>query len=145
MAGKSHIETSFRILWGAGAADLTGDLIPGSVVGGGKVLDEVDMLGVSETVRNFLAGHASAPISARFHLNDTATTGCYTILRDVRGTSAALVLQYGQNGAAPTGSDPKWSGTYLFLGFNIVTDAGRLLMDCAWQPNSSTAPLWSTV
>jgi hypothetical protein len=142
---KTKIETGFRILWGAGAADLTGDLIPGTCTGGGKVLDEVDMTGVSETVRNYLAGHASAPISANFHLNDTATTGAYTILRDVRGTAAALALEWGIGGAAPTGGDPKWSGTYLFLGFNISYDAGRAIMICTWRPGSATAPLWGTV
>ncbi len=140
---KSHIETGFRLLWGSD--DLSGDLIPGSVTGGGKVLDEVDLTGVSETVRNYLAGHASAPISARFHVDDTASTGSWTILRDDSGTSATLTLRWGAAGAAPANPDPQWAGNYLFLGFSMSFDAGRAVMDCTWQPGSATAPAWDVV
>ena len=144
MAGKNKTELGFRILWGTD--DLTGDLIPGSVTGGGKVLDEVDMLGVSETVRNFLAGHASAPISARFHVNDTASTGTYTILKTAAGTTGTLTLQWGAAGAAPTSGDPEWeSTTYRFLGFGMSFDAGRAVMEASWTPGSATAPAWGTV
>jgi len=139
MAGKDKIETGFRILWDT--KDLTGDLIPGSVTGGGKVLDEVDMLGVSETVRNFLAGHASAPVSARFHMND-ATNRSFNVLKDDHGVVATLTLQWGSNGAAPTAGDPEWEGQYVCFGFPMGMDAGRSVMDVTWQPSGSTPPAW---
>ncbi len=141
MAGKNKIETGFTLFWDT--HDLSGDLIPGSVTGGGKVLDEVDLTGVSETVRNYLAGHASAPISARFHMND-ASNRSFNILKDDHGVVATLILNWGSAGVAPTTGDPVWSGQYVSLGFTMSMDAGRAVMDCSWQPSGSTAPSWST-
>lgn len=149
MAGKNHIETSFRLMFddsGGTARDLSGDLIPGSVNGGGKVLDEVELTGVSNTVKNYLAGHANAPISARFHMNDTATTGAFTVLSGKVGAIGTMTLQYGQSGAAPTTGDPEWEGEYVFLGFNMVPDGGRFVMECTFQPAAGqAAPAWGTV
>src|SRR3990167_8461352 len=109
MAGKNHEERSFRLWYddagtGSGTArDLTGDLVIGSLTGGGGlVFDEVDMTGVSNLVKNFLAGHAMSRIAARFHMNDTATTGATTVLNGatpsatIAGTGT-LTLQYGQS------------------------------------------------
>ncbi len=81
MAGKNHVERSFRLLWddagtGSGTArDLSGDLVPGSASGGGLTFDEANMTGVSNLVRNYLAGHAESTVTAQFHMTDTATTG----------------------------------------------------------------------
>jgi len=141
MAGKNKIETGFRFNWDT--KDLSGDLIPGSCTGGGKVLDEVDLTGVSETVRNYLAGHASAPISARFHLND-ASNRAFNVLKDDHGVAATMTLQWGSAGAAPTTGDPEWEGTYVSLGFSLSFDAGRAVMDCTFQPSGATAPAWGT-
>lgn len=149
MAGKNHIERSFRLLFddsGATARDLSADLIPGSVKGGGKILDEVEMTGVSDAVKKYLAGYASAPITARFHMDDTATTGAFTVLKLMYGLVGTLTLQYGQNGSAPTTSDPEWEGEYVFLGFDVVPDGGKMVMEASWQPASGTAdPAWGTV
>lgn len=142
MAGKNKIERGFRFLWDG--KDLSGDLVPGSVSGGGMVLDEVDMTGVSETVRNYLAGHATAAISARFHMNDD-TDRSFDVLAGAEGTIKTIALQYGSNGAAPTSGDPQWSGSYVFLGFRVVVDGGKMVMECSWQPGSSTPPAWSTI
>ena len=141
MTGKNKIETGFVFNWDS--KDLSGDLIPGSCTGGGKVLDEVDLTGVSETVRNYLAGHASAPVSARFHLND-GSNRAFNVLKDDHNVAATLALEYGSAGVAATTGDPTWSGTYVFLGFIMSMDAGRAVMDCTWEPNGSTAPVWGT-
>ena len=102
------------------------------------------MLGVSETVRNFLAGHASAPISARFFMND-ATNRSFNVLKDDHGVAATMTLQWGSAGAAPTTGDPEWEGTYISFGFPMSMDAGRAVMDCTFQPSGATAPAWGTV
>lgn len=156
MAGKNHIERSFRILWddtgdGAGTArDLSGDLVRGSVSGGGLVFDEVDMTGVSELVVNFLAGHANSTISAQFHMNDTATTGATTVLNGSMPSATVigkgtLTLQWGQSGAAPTTSDPEWEGEYQMVSNEITPSGGTFVHSVTWRPSGSTAPAWGTV
>ena len=150
MAGKNHVERSFLILVddsGTTARDITGDLIPGSLTGGGLTLDQVDMTGVSETVRNYLAGHAEAQISGQVHMNDAATTGAHTVLSGIDGGAAGTVtLQWGQNGAAPTGSDPEWEGEYVLTTYGPMTfTGGRAVMPFTFAPGTSTAPAWGTV
>jgi hypothetical protein len=151
MAGKDKIERGFRIWFddadvSGTARDLSGDLLPGSVNGGGKVLDEVEMTGVSDAVKKYLAGHAQAPVSARFHMNDTATTGAFTVLSGMEGMRGTLTLQYGSNGVAPTTGDPEWEGEYVFLGFNVVPDSGKMVLEATFQPASGYAdPAWGTV
>jgi hypothetical protein len=141
MAGKNKTETGFSFIWDS--HEFNGDLIPGTCTGGGKVLDEVDMTGVSESVRNYLAGHASAPIAARFHMND-ASNRSFNILKDDHNVAATLTLSWGSAGAAATTGDPEWEGTYVFLGFTMSFDAGRAAMDCKWQPSGATPPAWGT-
>jgi hypothetical protein len=143
MATKDKIERGFCLLWDS--VDLSGDLVPGSVSGGGLVFDEVEMTGVSQSVRNYLAGHAASEIGARFHLNDTASTGSYPTLDDSVGSTATLTLRWGRSGTAPVGGDPEWEGTYLLSRCDIVLDGGRVLLDTMFQPGSTTAPAWGTV
>ena len=143
---KDIIERWFRIWFddvGTTPRDLSGDLIAGTVTGGGLVFDDVDMHGVSEKVRNYLAGHAEAPISAQFHMNDTADTGAYTVLKGNSGGTGTLTLQFG-TGAAPAGSDPEWEGEYVLLGCPISTVGGKMVITANWKPTGSTAPAWGT-
>lgn len=148
MPGKTHVERSFRILFddsGGTARDLTGDLIPGSVQGGGLTFDEVDVTGVSEKVRNYLAGHAEAPITAQFWLNDTATTGAYTVLTGQDGSDGMLTMQWGENGAAPDSGDPEWEGEYLLVQCSHTIVNGAAALQVRFVPFGSTAPAWGTV
>lgn len=148
MAGKNHVERSFRILVddsGGTARNLSGDLVPGSVSGGGLTFDEAEMTGVSETVKNFLAGHANSEISANFHMNDTATTGATTVLNGKVGSAGTVTLQWGQAGAAPTTGDPEWEGEYVLLSNNIQLDGNKHVHACVFKPSGSTAPAWGTV
>jgi len=147
MAGKNKIERWFTISVddsGGTARDLSGDLVPGSIGGGGLVYDEADMTGVSEAVYNFLAGHATSEITASFHMNDTATTGATTVLNGVDGTVVTITLAWGQ-GAAPTSGDPDWEGEYVVLSANIALDGNKFVHQCTFKPSGSTAPAWGTV
>lgn len=148
MAGKNHVERSFRIMVddsGGTARNLSGDLVPGSVSGGGLTFDEADMTGVSESVKNFLAGHANSEITANFHMNDTATTGATTVLNGKVGSAGTLTLQWGQAGAAPTTGDPEWEGEYVLLSNNVQLDGNKFVHACVFKPSGSTAPAWGTV
>lgn len=146
--GKNKIERSFRILVDDSAAspqDLTGDLVPGSLKGGGIVLDQVDMTGVSETVKNALAGQGDAPITAKFHMNDTTTTGAFTVIKGIAGLVGTVTLQYGSAGAAPSTGDPEWEGEYTCLGFSVAPEGGKHVLSVSFVPGSTTPPAWGTV
>lgn len=147
--GKNKIETGFRILVddsGGVARDLSADLVPGSIQGGGATLDEVDMTGVSNTIKNALSGHGASPVTARFYMNDTATTGAFTVLNGRSGTSGTLTLQFGSAGAAPSTGDPEWEGEYTLLGAPVTVDAGRFVLSVTFVPTAGqSAPAWGTV
>lgn len=148
MAGKNKIETGFR-LWfddsGGTARDLSGDLVPGSCKGGGLVLDEIDMTGESNTVKNALAGHGDGTVTAEIIANDTATTGSTTVLHGMVGSDGTLTLQWGSGGAAPAASDLEWEGEYVLMGAQLSFSGGRAVHSCTWKPAAgSAAPAWGT-
>jgi len=151
MAGKDKVERGFRILFENAASspvqkDLTGDLIPGSVSGGGMSFDEADMTSVSDSVKKFLTGHASSEITARFHMNDTVLTGATSILNSKDGGSGTLTLRWGSDGAAPTTGDPEWEGEYTLVSLSVVLDGNKFVHDCRFLPQSGAAdPAWGTV
>lgn len=147
MAGKNKVERGFRILVdnSAGSAQgLTGDLVPGSVQGGGITLDEVELTGVSESVKNFLWGHGNSEITAQFYLNDTATTGAFTVLKAAPYVGT-VTLQWGSTGAAPTAGDPEWEGEYVVLSSGAAMSGGAAIINARFLPTGSTAPAWGTV
>jgi len=147
MAGKNKVERSFRIYWddsGGSPRDLSGDLVPGSIGGGGLVYDEADMTGVSDGVKNYLTGHPTSDITGRFHMNDTATTGASTVLNGQDGDTGTITMEWGQAGAAPTTGDPTWSGEYVQLSNTIVLDGNRFVHEVTWKPYGTTAPQWGT-
>jgi len=143
MAGKDKTERGFRLLWDSN--DLSGDLVPGSISGGGFVFDEIDMTGVSNAVKNFLSGFPNSDITARFYLNDTLLTGSYVLLPPDVGNAQTLTLRWGQAGAAPVAGDLEWEGAYLLLALPIISDGGRLLLDATFKASSTTPPAWGTV
>ena len=148
MAGKNKVERGFRILVddsGGTPRDLCSDLVVGSVSGGGLTFDQVDVTGVCETVRNYLAGQADAPISASFHMNDTATTGATTVLNGIVGSAGTVTLQWGENGNAPATGDPEWEGEYLLLSAPVSLDGNKFVHQVSFVPSGSTSPAWGTV
>lgn len=149
MAGKNHVSRGFRIYFddsGGTARDLSGDLVPGSCQGGGFKFDQVEMTGESNAVKNFLANHPEAPVTASFYMNDTATTGAFTVLKGMAGAGGTLTLQWGQNGAAPTTGDPEWEGEYVCFGTPLSFDGGKAVMTVEFQPQAGqSAPAFGTV
>jgi hypothetical protein len=149
MAGKDKIERGFRVIWDDGGGtprDLSAALLPGTVNGGGLTLDEVDMTGVSDAVKKFLGGHADSPINGQFHMDDTATTGAFTVLSVTTGSIGTLTLQWGSNGAAPTTGDPEWEGEYVLMGIPVTNNGGKMVLDASWQPAAGQPdPAWGTV
>jgi len=149
MAGKDKIERGFRVWYddsGGTARDLSSDLLPGSWSGGGLNYEEVDMTGVSNTSRQFLTGYSDSSASGRFHVNDTATTGAWTVFKGRVGSTGTLTLQWGQNGAAPTTGDPEWEGEYTLMSMNLVPDGGKFVMDVNFKPAAGASdPAWGTV
>lgn len=144
MAGKNKVERGFRFRFNS--VDLSSDLVPGTVSGGGLMLDEVDMTGVSDSVKKALGGYSDSTITAQFHMNDTASTGATTVLNPLVGSSATLELQWGENGAAPTTGDPEWAGTYLCLQAQVTQSGGKFVHDCIFKPYAGAAdPAWGTV
>ncbi len=148
MAGKNHIERSFRIYYDDAtvARDLTASLVPGSVGGGGKAYDQVDMTAVSDTQKSFLAGHFSSQVTAQFHLDDTATIGAFTVLMGGEGAGGTLTMQWGQSGSAPTTGDPQWAGEYVLFQADCAINGGKAVINALWLPQAGqAAPAWGTV
>lgn len=153
--GKNKIERGFRIWWddlGTGAGtrrDLTGDLLAGSVSGGGLTFDEVSKHGVSELVKNFLAGHATSEVSAQFHVNDATNRATPVLNGSMPSTTVAgigtLTLEWGSNGAAPSTGDLCWQGEYLLVQNNLSFSGGDAIHNCKWVPTGATPPSFGTV
>lgn len=149
MAGKDKISKGINIYVddvGTTARNLSGDLIPDSLTGGGLTIEPADMTGQNHAVHNSLANLATAELSMQFHMNDTLATGAYTVLQGICGGAAGTVtLQWGIAGATPTSSDPEWEGEYILTQMNGAINNGALVLDCVFMPGSSTAPAWGTV
>lgn len=148
MAGKNKVARSIR-LWiddsGGTPRDVSGDLVPGTLAAGGLLFEEAEMTGESETVRNFLTNHATAPISCQLRVNDTADTGSYTVMQGNIGGTGTLTAEWGESGAAPTTGDIDWSGEYAYMGMPISISDGGAVMDCTFLPTGGTAPAFGTV
>lgn len=146
--GKNKIETGFRIYFddsGGTPRDLSGDLIPGSCQGGGYSLDQVEMTGVSNTIKSYLGGHGESNVTAQFYMNDLASTGAFTVMKDMVGQVGTLTLEYGSLGAAPDTGDPVWSGEYTLMAMPLSINGGKWVMNVEFSPASGAAdPAWST-
>lgn len=125
--------------------DLSADVVPGSLNGlGGKIFDEIEMTGLSDAHKHFLAGHWSHEFSCQFYMNDTATTGAYTVLSNMEGSVGDLSIRFGTDGA-PASGDPAWEGDYLLVEAPIQIAGGKPVLACRFIPGSATAPDWTTV
>ena len=148
MAGKDKVERWITVDVddsGGDPRDLSGDLVPGSMSGlGGKSFDEVEMTGVSEAMKNFLAGHWAHEFAAQFYLNDTATTGAFTVLKARVGLVGTLNLEFG-SGAVPTTGDPQWDGEYLLVECPIVLAGNKPVLAARFVVSGSVAPAWGTI
>lgn len=143
VSGKDKVERHLRVWWDHSDTprDLSGDLLPGTLTGGGKSLDEVEMTGVSDEFKNFLSGHANSEIAGQFYMNDTAVTGATTILKATIGVAGTLTLMFG-GGGTPAADDPEWEGEYVLLDASIVLAGNKPVHQCRWLPTGSVAPAW---
>lgn len=132
---------------GGTARDLSGDLVPGSLSGPQFSHPAVKMTGVSNAGENFLADRPDTRINgARFYMNNTATTGAWTVLNSIRGnnTGWTVTIEYGTAGAPATG-DPSYSGEFILLKLDIVNEGGAIALDTEFVPVSGAAiPAWGT-
>lgn len=138
---KDILERFVRLTWNS--QDLSGDLVPGSLSGPGFTSPEVKMTGVSDTVENYKADRKDAEVTAQFYMNNTATTGAFTVLNATQGTSATLQIDFGTDGA-PGSGDPRYSGTHVLLEAPIAIQGGAMVINARWKPGSSSAPTWGT-
>ncbi|RJX17544.1 MAG: hypothetical protein C4575_12945 [Desulforudis sp.] len=146
--GKNKLERGIRFYFddsGGTPRELSGDMLPGTLQGGGVVLDEVDMSGASDAVKKALGGPGDGTVVAQFYLNDTATTGAHTVLKGMVGLIGTLTIQWGSNGAAPSTGDPEWEGEYVYLG-GQMSASGKGIFSATFKPASGQAdPAWGTV
>ena len=144
---KDILERFVRIQWddsGGTQRDLSTDLVPGSLSGPGFTAGEVRMTGVADTVENYQADRKDTEVSAQFYMNDTATTGAYTVISATQGLVGTLTIQFG-TGAAPTTGDPEYEGEHILLDSGIAIQGGAMVMNARWKPGSTVAPAWGQV
>lgn len=144
---KDILERFVKLQWddaGATLRDLTGDLVPGSLSGPGFTSPEVRMTGVSDTSEEYMADRKDSEVSAQFYLNNTATTGAYTVLTATQGLIGTLTIDFGTNGVAGSG-DPRYSGEHVLLDATVGIQGGAMVLNARWKPATSTAPAWATV
>jgi hypothetical protein len=145
--GKNKVERGFRFLFddsGGSLRDLTPGLIPGSAQCGGALFESVDMTAVSNSIKNSSFGWGTANITAKFYMDDTATTGAFTLLKAAPYVGT-IAVRFGSNGAAPSTGDPEWGGEYILLGAPVTMEGSRPVMTATWEPSGATPPAWGTV
>jgi len=144
---KDILERFILLQWDDSATapqELAGDLIPGSLSGPSFDHPPVRMTGVSNAAENYLADRPDNEVSARFYMNNTATTGAWTVLNGTRGASGTLTIAFGTGAVATTG-DPEYEGEHTLFRANIVNEGGAMAIDVMWKPTSGqTAPAWGT-
>lgn len=124
--------------------DLSADLLPDTLSGVGLDYEEVDMTGQSYDIKAALGGQADGTITAQFYMNDTASTGAFTVINGMVNSSGTLTIQYG-TGAAPTTGDPEWEGEYTLFSAPVGLNGGRAVLDCTFKPSPSSSPAWGTM
>ena len=145
--GKDLLERFVRIWWDDSSGtprDLSADLVPGSLSGPGFTSPEIRMTGVSEQSENYQADRKDAEVAAQFYMNDTASTGAYTVLNGTQGLVGTLTLQFG-TGAAPVNGDPEYEGEHIHLEANISNQGGAMVISARWKPGDTAAPAWGTM
>ena len=129
---------------GGTARDLSADLVPGSLTGPGFTAPEIRMTGVSNQSENYQADRKDVEVSAQFYMNDTATTGAFTVLKDMQGSVGTLTIQFGTN-AAPTTGDPEYEGEHILLDAGISNQGGAVVISTRFKPGATTSPAWGTM
>ena len=115
-----------------------------NVSGVGLTYAEQDVTGYSDGIINFTLGFPSSELEITGPIDNTATTGAYTVFKAIVGDQTithTLEVQFGIR-AAPATGDPNFSGEYYCSSLRLNGDgtyAARLV------PASATAPTFGTV
>ena len=115
-----------------------------NVSGVGLTYAEQDVTGYSDGIINFTLGFPSSEIEVTGPIDNTATTGAYTVFKAIVGDQTithTLEVQFGIR-AAPATGDPNFSGEYYCSSLRLNGDgtyAARLV------PASATVPTFGTV
>ena len=102
-----------------------------------------DVTGYSDGVINVTKGHPSMNITMSGPFSDTADTGAHDVLSviSIQDTPAvAIKIQIGIM-AAPSGTDPQFTGNFHCVSYEVHGDA---TWDAEFMPGSGTAPAWGT-
>lgn len=110
----------------------------------GLTYPEADVTGYSDGVQNLTLGTPEAPLDFTGVMDNTATTGLYTVLKGIVGdmsSTKTVEVQWGIR-AAPTTGDPQLDGE-MYCSKLTVNGDGQL--STRFVPGSSTAPAFGTV
>jgi hypothetical protein len=110
-------------------------------------LGELDVTGFNEGSVNSIPGMPSFNLEISGTFNPTATTGLFTVLKDIVGDYAThtVTVQVGQN-ASPTTGDPEFEGEFWCSKMNITTTpSGKVEISGSFRVWGATAPAWGTV
>lgn len=130
---------------GGTARDLSGDLVPGSLSGVGFTHGQIRMDGVSDSIMTYLADKADGNISCQFYMNDTATTGAWTVLKGiVGGAEGTVTIAYGTSGA-PASGDPEYEGEHVCFSATLGNNGGAVVINAVFRPGPSADAAWGTV
>lgn len=108
---------------------------------------ELDVTGFSDGAVNSIPGMPSFPVEVAGNFNPAATTGLFTVLNGIKGStvSKTLDVRIGQ-GAAPIMGDPRFTGEFWLQKLNIsATPQGKIGITASFRPMGAVAPTWGTV
>ena len=123
--------------------DLSDDLVPDTLSGIGLTPEEVDMTGQSASIKQARAGVSDSSITGQMFMNDTVTTGAFTVMEGIQGSEGTLTVEFGTDGAPVTG-DPDWEGEYVLFDLTIGITGGAAVMNFLFKPAPGSTPAWGT-
>ncbi|MCY4539861.1 MAG: hypothetical protein OXE52_16730, partial [Chloroflexi bacterium] len=89
--------------------------------------DQFDVTGFGDEVHKYINGQLRAPVTIQGYLTTDGVSGTHTVIQGAfaAGSQVSLEVQVGDN-AAPTTSDPKYSGEFLVSSYRPqIRSAGR--------------------
>ena len=99
-----------------------------------------DVTGLTETVINYIPGQTVVSVTLNLFYNSAATTGSWTVVRGIIGSSTSKTVS-----VQPEGTGLTLSGEYMCEGVSIGAtpkSAGKL-GSVKFLPMGSTAPAWA--
>ena len=101
-------------------------------------VDPIDVTAFTDGAHNFVAGMAVREMTIDFIWNTVATTGSFTVLQALVGSTTAVSI-------APEGSGKTFSGTFLVVNINpqATPTSDIKLGTVKFVPGSVTAPAWA--